>query len=413
MEKSVLVSKNLYIATIAATFFAVGMSNSIAQETEVTGSAKIALGGYYDFDKAKTSKRGGADIRYILSADGKEQLIEPLNRAGLGVLEGNRDLYKTCAAKIDDLAASRVNISLATGPVYVCVRTSRNRPGVLMIDPKNLRSQEKITIGFTVWKRPRTKPAPSTENKIIPKIAKRPPTESESDPLFEPPIDPVVKPDEREPKGDQEDATTLPDPVVKPDNREPKGSEDDTPTIVIGPVDKPGSPGPKGSDNDTPVTMPADPEDDDIASGPTFPPMRAELNTREVSCPSRDTVKADLLSQSLGDLKWRGSVDNWKPVLFFVDAWIDASRKQVMCRYNVTTQYLNYKDGFTYHRPAFDFNFQISSPGACENVSGFVDNDGGGLVCSGNLARLDGYPISQGSEPEACIARCPVPASLD
>jgi hypothetical protein len=425
MRKSICVTRISNIVVVAAAFLVTGPFHAFGQETQTTGSAQIAVGEYFDFDQPGVSERAGADIRYTRGVDGKGQFIEPLNRAGLGVLMTKRDLYETCAAKVDDLAASRINLSLVKQPVYVCIRTSKNRPGVLLLDPKKLQRLTSISIGFTLWKRPRAKPVASPNNQIVSKIPDAASTDKDSDPLFEPPIDPAIQSGAAKPKGETGDGRDKPskapaDPGDKPGASEPKGDQDKEPSsgrsIDIG--DKPGAPDPKGGVEigAAPIATPAGPGDNPGAPGP-----KGETDTDEGSTPLdlggvsaqelRETFACptplEVNSMSAGhrsattESGWKIEIDrpgtgiygSAQSILYFAGARLSDNALTLICSYayraSVRFNYgVNGRREARLASEAVQFDLRRGTGRTCEPISGF---DGQG-VCKGTGTEWRGCP---------------------
>jgi hypothetical protein len=425
MRKSICVTRISSFIAVATAFLVTGPFHAFGQETQTTGSAKIAVGEYFDFDQPGVSERVGADIRYTRSVDGKGQFIEPLNRAGLGVLMTKRDLYKTCAAKVDDLAASRINLSLVKQPVYVCIRSSENRPGVLLLDPKKLQRPSRITIGFTLWERPRAKPAASPNNQIVSKIPDASSTDDKGDALFAPPIDPVAKSGgagpKRETGGDRDKPPKAPPaPGDKPGANEPKGDQDKEPSsgrpVDIG--DKPGAPGPKGGEevDAEPTLTPAGPGDKPGAPGP-----KGETNADEDSTPfdlggvsaqeRRETFACptplQVNSMTAGhrsattESGWKIEIDrpgtgiygSAQSILYFTGARLSDNALTLICSYayraSVRFNYgVNGRREARLASEAVQFDLRRGTGRACEPISGF---DGQG-VCKGTGTEWQGCP---------------------
>ncbi len=388
------------------------ISAAVGQTLNKTGEALVPAGSFFDFDAGEPGDRVNADLRYVIAGEGQGLFLEPLNGAGLGVLHGPRSLYASCSSNIEELRASRINLDALSADAYVCLRTSENRPGVLRVVTRGSGKRDAISIGFTIWERPSVKPEKPKDNVVIlnpgtkgadaqtapTSKARDPKSENDAppashpdsafdnpgkDPLFEPPIDPAVKPGAQGPKGETSDVPAGPMP------RDPG--------------DKPGAPGPKGGDESGGQNT------DDL------PESEIQRVTSDIHCPSRQTIRTNLLTKSMGDLGWRGAIESWSNGPYFREARVDVTRTRVMCRYSAAGSFHNnmdYGDGFFYPVTSFDFNFEITTPGTCENVSGFLENSGGGLICNGNMGGNSGAQFHQGVEPESCMLRCPAAPGL-
>jgi hypothetical protein len=459
-------SFGLGVTAIAAAMTVSILAGARAQVTYTTGKAAMSAGEYFDFDAGAVSERAKADVRYSTGINAKGRLLEPLNRAGLGILQSNRKLYETCAAHVDELPAKRIDLSKISKPVYVCIRTSERRVGVLLLDPANLADQ-RVSLGFTLWEQPRTKPAAPQDNKIIPKIVDAPSTaEDAADPLFAQPIDPVYKPAGEDdddpspqsvdrgdkpgaqgPKGGDNDEDADPpapiDQVDKPGAAGAKGADDDG--ELAGPVgtdDKPGAPEPKGTDDDSDAPQaPIDPGDKPGAHGPkgvtsgaSSPDLgnvQTSLHTNDHSCPST-------LSIMDGNVHRSGRTESgWDfelgrrvggeyaevSILHFLEARLEDSNRRLTCSYIYRTRAEFHRNNVHVNlaAEAAQYVLTMRSESACTPLSGF---DSAGLCLGSEDEDWNGCPSVGGSfdngrcdlyyqEPELCKVQCSAPTALE
>ncbi len=241
------------------------------QTTRSTGNVTLELNGFHDLDENETGTRAEADIRFIAGPNGEGRMIEPLNGTGMGVMAGNRRLYETCAANLDDLPASRLNTAVLTDRTYICLRTSGDRVAVFKLNESPSDTAGALVFGFTVWERPAEAPRQPDNNSIIRNpgtVIAAPDADDRSEPDEDrPDADPATDQGtrnggEQDETGDESDA----DPVAPPSK-----DDDKEPTIVMTPTPDIGS----GSD------------------GPNLPDGAIMLNTITLECPDAETVSND------------------------------------------------------------------------------------------------------------------------
>jgi hypothetical protein len=153
-------------AAIAVGFtFIITPASAQTLKTRSTQTINIASNGFFDFDTDESGDRASADIRLVKGGKGDGLLLEPLNGAGLGLLQGDKKLYQACAANMDDLRASRINLSSLAKATQICVRTSENRIAVFKLGDKSRASMD--IDGYSVWQRPSALPAPPADNQVF------------------------------------------------------------------------------------------------------------------------------------------------------------------------------------------------------------------------------------------------------
>ena len=169
-------SQLIRIGAVTALAAALSVTAAPAQtlKSRATQKTTVDVQGFYDFDAGEAGTRASADLRLVKSSADNALYLEPLNGAGLGFLEFDRDLFQTCAANLDSLRASRLKVAAIPKGAQICVRTSSSAVSVFKLGEAK---EGAIDIDdYWVWARPMTLPSAPTNNRVLYKTPRTTPT---------------------------------------------------------------------------------------------------------------------------------------------------------------------------------------------------------------------------------------------